>query len=170
MQTMRQAVAQYVKDGRGKETAYKLAFLDCCYGRVEYSWGDDEIPCVLTEVTKKCTHCNALSKHPDTNPDVAEDSAIVQRAYWTPSHFQLWHKDCHAKHYHLGVIEQQTIDMDCNECKHFEAKEQTDKAGGRRGICGRTGVATTAYPGGTFCNYPTHEQCFEHRKAHLIKG
>lgn len=157
MISIRQAIARHIKDGRGKETASRLGFLDCCYGRAELSWGaGEEVPIVLSGITTKCRHCNE---------GVLERDAKVQAEYWTPHHYQLWHKDCHEKHYHPDVIEQQKIDMDCNECKHFEAKEPTDKQGSRYGVCRRSGAATTAYPGGTFCNYPTHEKCFEHRKA-----
>lgn len=157
MKTIRQSIAQHVKAGRGKETANRLGFLDACYGRAELSWGEDEdVPIILSGITTKCRHCKE---------EVLEQDAKVQAAYWTPHHYQMWHNNCHEQHHKIEVIEQQTIDLDCNECVHFEAKEPTDKFGDRRGICKRTGLQTTAYPGGVFCNYPSHDECFEHRKA-----
>lgn len=157
MQTLRQAIASHVKSGRGKETANRLGFLDCCYGRAKLSWGDNEnVPIALAKVTTKCRYCGG---------DVEEIDAKVQASYWTPHYYQLSHSECHKLHYANEVIEQQKIDLDCNECSHFEAKETTDRFGCRRGICMKTGDKTTAYPGGTYCNYPSHEYCFEHRKA-----
>lgn len=160
MQTIRQAIAQHVKAGRGKETANRLGFLDCCYGRAEFSWGECEsVPIILSCITTKCWHCNE---------DVLEKDAKVQADYWTPYNYQLWHKHCHEQQHKIDVIERQIIDMDCNECVYFEAKEHTDKFGDRRGICKRTGLPTVAYPGGTFCSYPSHKDCFEHRKRITI--
>ena len=157
MQTLRQAIAGHILSGRGRETANRLGFLDCCYGRAELSWGDGEkTPIIFTRPTTKCRHCGG---------DVTEDEAKVQAAYWTPGCYQIWHKSCHEQYHHIEVIDQQMIDKDCNECKHFKATEPVNRAGNRHGICVITGDATIAYPGGVYCSYPAHEECFEHRKG-----
>ena len=61
------------------------------------------------------------------------------------------------------VIAQQTIDADCNDCRHFERDKITSKAGGITvwsGRCLKFDRPTKAYP-----NQYTGRECFDHRRA-----
>lgn len=63
------------------------------------------------------------------------------------------------------IVEMQTIDADCNDCIHFQRGKMVKYPGLTtfKGTCGKTGLATTAYP----TQYSGHA-CFEHRRAHLL--
>lgn len=61
------------------------------------------------------------------------------------------------------VLAQQTIDADCNDCRHFGRGQITSKAGGIivwSGHCRKFDQPTKAYP-----NQYTGRECFEHRRA-----
>lgn len=138
-----------------KDSARKKAWIDCCYGRCDYSYGDDKIPLIFNPPTTICRWCKN---------EIEEKDAVVQSGYWFPS-FYLGHKDCRVTGYAQDVYEQQLIDMDCNECKHFNATASTDSFGNRPGKCLKLNKTTYAYPAGQVCNAGLHDDCFEHRKS-----
>lgn len=65
------------------------------------------------------------------------------------------HKECQMADL---VKECQTIDADCNDCKHFERKERVSNQI-FKGNCLKLNKETTAYP-----NFCSGHECFEHRK------
>jgi len=61
-----------------------------------------------------------------------------------------------------AIIEMQTIDADCNDCRHFKRGQMVRRLGHVefQGHCLKFDVPTTAYP----MQFTGHE-CFEHRKC-----
>ncbi len=61
-----------------------------------------------------------------------------------------------------AIIAMQTIDADCNDCRHFQRGQMTKRLGHVEfaGRCLRFDCSTTAYP----MQFTGHG-CFEHRKS-----
>ena len=61
------------------------------------------------------------------------------------------------------AIECQTIDGDCNDCKHFRRGKMLAKgvASACEGHCAKLDKPTIAYP-----KFASSHPCFEHRKTH----
>lgn len=159
--TLRKRYSDYLAQGMSRERAKKVAWLDYLYGEEIDDWEDYESrpPAFGPHPsfhTANCRHCGAT---------VAREEVVLQTFYWTPNHFVLFHKDC-VSEYQKEVYELQMIDKDCNECRSFSSKQPTIM-GNRRGNCAKFDREVVAYPGGTFCSYPDHEECFDHRKPLL---
>lgn len=161
MKTIMQALREHTSSGKNKQAARKAAFTDACYGRAYFNVEDDvDIPSdfISLRLSSPAPNCAWCLEY------VEEKDAVVQSGYWTPHSYMMGHKSCRDKKHPIEVWDQQVIDQDCNECKHFAASDEPMQGGSRYGTCTRTKKDTIAYPGGVYCSYPQHEACFEHRK------
>lgn len=85
--------------------------------------------------------------------------------YWTPHGRYPVHAACKAEAQRTEAYECQTIDADCNDCRHFERDTAFQPTKGHRppslpGRCAKFDRPTVARPN-TFTGHP----CFEHRRA-----
>lgn len=101
----------------------------------------------------KCSPSNIC--HSCKQPIEAKDFT-VKISYWTA----IWlpsHKACAQDL--ASIIECQTIDADCNDCKHFK-RDKVVNEGTILGTCLKYGDAVYAHP-----NFCSGHKCFEHRRA-----
>lgn len=112
-------------------------------------------------IVNKCRHC----KLPVTSEDF-----VLWTSYW----YGMWfpaHKEC-LQFKKQESIDCQTIDADCNDCKHFErgkrqtmevsdgGKNKTVSLTGFGGYCRKLNKDTVAQP-----NFCSNHECFEHRSG-----
>jgi len=106
---------------------------------------------------------------------LAENEAVVTHSYWQGLPFYC-HRSCKQDGERAEAIECQTIDADCNDCRHFErwALEtrmlsaiengvcvlKKTNMGWFHGLCQKFNKETTASP-----KKWTGHECFEHRKS-----
>jgi len=102
-----------------------------------------------------CIHCKK---------EIEKEDLQLQSTYWTPNRYMFWHKECHKNSWKDSVKECQLIDKDCNECKNFIPSGEY-KQGTRYGYCSKLDTETLAYPGGTYCSFFVHLNCFESRSS-----
>ena len=100
-------------------------------------------------VSNTCKYCNK---------PLDFDTFHIKIAYWQP-YWHPVHKSCHDKEWSLEVIECQTIDADCNDCKHFK-RGTLVREGSFSGLCTKYNKPTFGHP-----NFSTGHKCFEHRKT-----
>lgn len=112
-----------------------------------------------------CRYCNL---------PVADADAVIVHTYWNAQQ-SIAHKACRASGYAAEVLECQTIDSDCNDCRHFKRGELVKRMlstmsdgkaekievnmGYFTGHCLKFGKPTVAQP-----NKWTGHECFEHRR------
>lgn len=108
---------------------------------------------------------------------IADKDKSTTRSYWNGGSFDC-HKSCKESGFQAEVIECQTIDADCNDCRHFKRGSLaplrislTKTTDGRivevpyqanlfTGTCLKFNKPTIAQP-----NKWSGHECFEHRKA-----
>lgn len=106
---------------------------------------------------------------------LADTDAVYTTSYWGGLPF-VCHLECKDAGFRAEVIECQTIDADCNDCRHFRRSEvvrqwlscmENKKPSTRLvnmgvilGHCARFDKPTKAYP-----NKWTGRECFEHRRS-----
>lgn len=103
-----------------------------------------------TQLTKKeCGWCNSIIN--DTEFDYFA-------GYWSPHLWRAVHKNCKREYQSYEIKECQTIDADCNDCKHFE-RLNAIATGVFIGNCKKLNKETKAY-----VNVVRDYECFEHRR------
>ena len=89
---------------------------------------------------------------------VAEYDRIVTHSYWQAFQF-VCHKACKSPGEKLEAFDCQSLDADCNDCRHFRRGVQLGKWVSV-GHCLKFNRPTKAYP-----NFCTGWSCFEHRRT-----
>lgn len=89
---------------------------------------------------------------------VAPADAVVTHSYWQGMKF-VSHKACKVAGEKAEALECQTIDADCNDCRHFRRGQLVGKEVWS-GHCQKYDRETRAYP-----KKWTGRECFEHRRA-----
>lgn len=95
---------------------------------------------------------------------VTDGAGVPTRTYWGAV-VDVCHPACKREGERQEAVDCQTIDADCNDCRHFTAFTRDDpryeaSKHYRKGWCGFHDRATTAYP--VFCS---GHPCFVHRRA-----
>lgn len=106
--------------------------------------------------------------------------AVVTHSYWQGLKF-VCHKDCKVTGEKGEAIDCQTIDADCNDCRHFERGELVKRwlsaivdgksakklvnMGIVKGHCANFNRPTEAYP-----HMSTGWECFEHRRSNGVQA
>ena len=103
-------------------------------------------------VSNKCRFCEK---------EISGETFDTGFTYWRALLFGC-HKDCLEGGLRQEVIECQTIDADCNDCKHFLRKKMVQKGASSiwEGECLKLNKKTRAFP--KFCS---GHKCFVHRKS-----
>lgn len=102
-----------------------------------------------TQIKNTCGWCNER---------ITEDTFDYFAGYWTPNLWRPTHAHCKKEYMNDEIISCQSIDRDCNDCKHFERLHSLG-AGISLGNCKKLNKQTKAY-----VNFARGMECFEHRK------
>lgn len=137
----------------------KALYKDFIYGRIEdlsdlsllAKYGvkhHQDIPPAQWKDYPICRYCDGL---------ILEEDLAFTTGYWKPI-MDCCHKDCQKEGRATEAYECQTIDADCNDCRHFERQGKVSKDI-FEGECTQFNKPVRAYP-----NFATGMECFEHRR------
>ena len=125
----------------------------CIYGRgnKQLLANIDRVEYVLQHgvISTTCCHCG---EH------IAEEDFDYVVGYWSADSWHIVHKKCAKEFKEAMIYKCQSLDKDCNDCRHFEREEELGK-GVFGGNCLKFNTKLKAY----YCT-PTNNECFEHRK------
>lgn len=159
MNTIKEQLHSYLRT-MGREPALRRTLIDACLGKCLRVWDSEEsnieqIPEIfMSNYSPSCFWCEELMKD--------DEDLVVQRCYWKWGYF-VGHKECRDRMDGWHVWHKQVIDQDCNNCINFKNGKYITKDV-RVGFCSKKNIEVNAYPDGTYCRYPLHEGCFQHRK------
>lgn len=97
--------------------------------------------------------------------ELTRDNIDIIMGYWHPFSWRAVHKDCAKAAKDREVHWCQSIDADCNDCKHFERIKLIGAStpASYLGNCKKFNKETIAY-----VNLCTRHECFEHRKGNIV--